>query len=405
MTLPAAIIRIEGVAAECEVLRAAMHHGRDDASSQPKGDSATLELVGVLPAEAAIGAAIAVLAEWAGSEIPRFAGRITDLAVAWDSVDVATATIIAVGELADMGRRIIGDAPYPAESDGTRANRAIAAAGVATDPIRSDPGTLQVLARDVDAQPALTIATDAALDGDGFLWSATDGAVLYSDANHRRGAELALELDACDVPLTVQWRQALEGVANDARVRYGTGSPQPEIHATNPASIAELGTFGASLSTRLATAADADARGQLITVRQAWPAWVIDGLGFPLEFLDAALTDELLRLEVHSLISLTGLPSSAPAASAQLWVEGWAETITGGSWLLALAVSDYCRSAPAPEWDDIAPAYTWDSMPAELTWDATTCLPPPMPTGRWADVPADMRWSTVEPALEWDEWV
>lgn len=404
MSLPAALVRIEGLALECDVLRAQTHHGRDDPSSQPNADSVTLEIVGPLPAAATIGAELEVSAVLGATEYPRFAGRVSDIAIAWDSVDVSVATLIAVGELAELGRRIIGDAPYPSETDGARVNRALAAAGVSTDPIRSDPGTLLVLGRDVDAQPALAIASDAASDGGGFVWQATDGAVLYADAAHRRRAIAALALDACDVPLSIVWAVGLEGLCNDARVRYGVapeGGEQPEVHASDPESIAALGTYGANLATRLASEADASARAQLIVIRQAAPAWVVAGLGFPLEMLDPALTVDLLGLEVHDLVSLTGLPAGSPQTSASLFVEGWSETIVPGSWTLDISVSDYCRTAPAPQWDEVDLALTWDTLPP-ITWDESTCIPPILLHGRWADVPVSLRWDQAGPT--WDTW-
>jgi hypothetical protein len=396
---------------ECEVLHAVIRHGRDDPSTQPEADAATLDLVGVMPAGVAIGARVSVLASAGGSEYERFAGRITDVRIGWDSVDIPVGTIIAVGELADMGRRVIGDAPYPAELDGTRVNRAIVAAGVSTDPIRSDPGYLTVLPRDVDAKPALVVAGDAAYDGGGFVWQATDGAVLYADAFHRRAPAVALELVACDLPLALTWSQSLEGLANDVSVRYGAavgGGDQPEVHADDPGSIELYGTHAASVTTRLAAESDAAERANLILARQAAPVWVLSALGFDLEapMVDADLTAALLGLEVHDLVNVTGMPAGSPMAGAWVFVEGWVETIDPGAWRIELVVSDYCRTAPAPQWDDTDPAWTWDGLDPTLTWDATTCLPPFLAgyPDRWVDVPSSERWDTLDPSTEWDAW-
>jgi len=415
MSLPSAVVLIEGVAVECNVLHAVIRHGRDDATSQPEADAATLELVGELPASAVIGARLTVLASvpWeTGPGYERFAGRITDVLIGWDDVDVPTGTLIAVGELADMGRRVIGAAPYPAELDGTRVNRAIGAAGVSTDPIRSDPGYLTVLARDVDAQPALVVAGDAAYDGGGMVWQATDGAVLYADAFHRRAAAIALELVACDLPLSLTWSQGLEGLANDVSVRYGIavgGGDQPEVTADDPSSIAAYGTHAASLTTRIEAESDAQERANLILARQAAPAWVLSSLAFELTSpgIGFALTSALLRLEMHDLLNVTGMPAGAPMPGAFVFVEGWSETIDGtGAWRLELLVSDYCRTAPAPQWDESSPGWLWDTIDPALTWDSVTCLPPFLAgyPDRWVDVPSSQRWDNLDPLIEWDEW-
>jgi len=411
MTLPDVTIEIDGAPVECDVLQAVIRHDRDDPSSHPEADAATLEIIGAMPAGAVIGAPLTVYAlePITATPIPRFAGRISDVRIGFEDVDLPSGTLIAVGELADMGRRVIGAAPYPAEADGTRVNRAIVAAGVSTDPIRSDPGYLGVLARDVDAQPALNIARDAATDGGGFVWQATDGAVLYADAFHRRAPAVSFALEACDLPVSLAWQQGLEGMANDVRVRYGSATPQPEVSASDPASIAEFGTHGASLSTRIAGVSDAQERANLIVVRQSTPAWTLSSLAFALESpgVDVALTVDLLRAEVHDLINVTGMPAGSPMASAMVFVEGWTETIVAGGWTLELAVSDYCRTAPAPQWDDVAPGWTWDGLDPGLTWDAISCLPPFVSgaPGRWVDVPASLRWDQVPPATTWDTWV
>jgi len=405
MSLPDAVIEIEGTAVECDVLRATLRHGRDDPSSHPEADSAVLDLIGRLPATATIGAALAVYAM--PGRIPRFAGRISDVRIGFESVDLANGTLIAVGELADMGRRVIGDTPYPAEVDGTRVNRAIAAAGVTTDPIRSDPGYLGVLARDVDAQPALNVARDAATDGGGFVWQATDGAVLYADAFHRRAPAIAFAIVACDLPVSLAWMQGLEGMANDVDVRYGPGATASK-KAADAASIATYGTHAASLSTRIESASDAQERANLIVVRQSTPAWTLASLRFALESpaVDPTLTAQLLGVEIHDLLNVTGLPAGSPMGAAMVFVEGWTETLTPGAWALDLSVSDYCRTAPAPQWDDVSPGWIWDGLSPGLTWDAISCLPPYVSDypGRWVDVAASQRWDTLEPSIEWDQW-
>ena len=412
--IPTAEVAFAATDETCSVERAVIRHGRDDPSSQPQTDTATLEIVGVVPAGTDIGTDIAVDAIVAGVRYRRFAGQISDIAIAFESVDRPVATIIAVGQLAAMGRRIIGDEPWPVELDGARANRAIALAGVPTDPVRTDPGTVQVLARDVDAQPALNVAQDAAVDGDGMLWMAKDGVVLYADVRHRRGYAVALALDACSIPLSIVWSKGLEGLANDIRIRYGAEGAEAEVHLADDDSVAELGEYGASLSTRLANASAANARATLLLNRQSRPAWILAGIGVDLGLIgamreltpaaDAADTVAILGLEVHNLVSVTGLPDGSPAASATLWIEGWTETIAFGSWLIEYAVSDYCRSSTPPAWDDIPLDRTWNNVDPARTWDAIYCLPPTPPAGRWNDVPSSLRWNQVPPATTWNSW-
>jgi hypothetical protein len=416
MTVPAAIARLGdgGTQIECQVLSATIHHGRDDPGSQPEASTAVLELVGALPSEAAIGTHIEILAELAGVGYPRFDGEITDVAVGWDTVDLTRPRIIAAGYLSRMGRRPIGDVPWPAELDGARVARILDLAGFTPDPTATDPGTVQILARDVDRQPALALAQAVASDGGGILWQDRAGVIAYADALHRRGAAVRLEVAACDVGIGLGWEASLEGLVNEAHVRYGDppagGGEQPEVTASDPVSIDARGLYGASLSTQIATAQDAQRRADEIVARQSDPAWVLGGLEIDLAILDPARTLELLEaVEIHELVSITGLPETSPATSALLWVEGWRESIEGVegggiSWRVSYATSDYCRTSAPPQWDDMQPEITWATIDPAKTWDGATCLPPQPSRHRWHDVPASMRWATLDPSITWDAW-
>lgn len=397
---------------ECQVMRAQVHHGRDDPTSQPEASVASLELVGALPPEAVIGARVGLDAVVGPLRIPRFEGEITDLAIAFDSVDVPVPRIIAAGDLGRIGRRVVGDSPWAEELDGARVNRILTLAGFAPDPLLTDPGTVAVLARDVDRQPALGLAQEAAEDGGGIVWQDTAGRIRYADALHRRGAPVAFEFEACDVGLGLGWEQSLEGLTNKVVLRYGPtpeGGEQPEVYQSDAVSIADRGEFGASLSTRIATVDDAQKRADTIIARAANPSWLLGGLEVNLELLDAAELELLLGLDVHALVNVTGMPEGSPATTAALWVEGWRETIEGTdaglvAWSLAFATSDYCRTAGAPRWDDTPSSATWDTVDPALTWNGAYCMPPSLQRGRWNDVPASMRWDTVSPLMTWDNW-
>jgi hypothetical protein len=223
---------------------------------------------------------------------------------------------------------------------------------------------------------------------------------------HRRGATAALSLDACDILVTPTWRRNTEGLINAVSIGYGvapSGGEQPRYTATNPTSQERYGRYELSTATQLATLADATALGQMLLVRNASPVWIMAALPVDVKGLSPEETAALLGLNMHSLITLTGLPAanSAPT-SVSLWVEGSTETLAAGVHELELLVSGYCRTAPAPLWDDVDPALLWDAAPG--TWDDWTCQGPQPSLGRWTDVPASMRWNTVPPTVTWDAW-
>ena len=328
----------------CFIDQVSIHHGRDDTDSQPDASSCTLEIstntsTDDLPLAIDVGSVVLVTTTLGGAPITRFTGSITDLSQGWDdagewSPDLALAQVIATGILADLGRRVVGDNPWPQQLDGAREAAIMAAAGITLDPLYSDPGQVQVLARDVDSQPALDLAQAVAQDAGGLLWSTRAGLVRYADALHRRNLVPSLELDACDVLISPTWRRTTEGLINQVSIGYGVapeGSDQPRYVDQAANSITRYGTYGLSATTQLAAAADAQAMGQLLLARNSTPVWVLAALPVAVEDLTSADTSTLLGMEVGDLLSLTGLPSAGGVpTSAALWVEGWTETLAWG---------------------------------------------------------------------------
>lgn len=367
-------VTVAGVSISHLVEQVSINHGREDDTGQPEASGATLDVLvfapDVLPSVVEIGASLSVTTSSGGTAYARFTGRITDMHMGWqeageDTPEHAVGQLVAVGLLADTGRRVVGDVPFPQELDGARVSRVLALAGVTLDPAYSDPGTAQILPRDIDSQPALNVAQDAAQSASGIIWETRAGEIRYADAEHRAGIQPTLSLDARDLLVTPTWRRATDGLVNDISVGYGAtpgGGEQPRYVVSDAASIGRYGHYGYSVATALAALADAQAMANLLLVRNSSPVWLMASLPVAITELDDAKYQQLLSLDMHSLLTLTGLPAigSAPT-SANLWVEGWKETLAWGVHELELQVSGYCRTSVPPTWDNVAPSWLWGS--------------------------------------------
>jgi hypothetical protein len=355
----------------CIVETVDITHGRDDTDSQPIASSAKLSGIlspsSPLPTTLDVGSLVVVTTTTATAAYQRFVGRVTDIALGWDDAgedtpDHGVADIQCVGLLADLGRRVVGDTPFPQELDGARVSRVMTLAGSPLDPAYSDPGTALIVARDIDSQPALNVAQDAAASASGVVWETRDGLIRYADAMHRKGIPTALTLDACDILVTPTWRRTTEGIVNEVSIGYGVaaGAQQPRYVADNPTSRGKYGRYGISAETALATSDDAAALGQMLLTRNSSPVWVMANLPVDVKNLDDARYDTLLGLDVHALITLQGLPAVGTApTTASLWVEGWREALGWGTHEVELVVSGYCRTVPPPQWDSVDPAWLW----------------------------------------------
>jgi len=430
------ITRLEGSYAAdatdltCLADQVAIRYGRDDDTGQPEASTATLDLSWWAGDPAAmvipnldIGAPLLVLIDWADKRRPRFYGRVTDLSTGWDDADEETpdrpmVQVVAAGVLADLGRLVVGDVPWPQENDSARVKRILTAAGVYPDLAYIDPGTVKILPRDVDSQPALGLLHGVADSASGVIWETfhnddiyTEPRVAYADARHRQSQPVALNLDACNILVTPVWRRDLSGLINKVSLGYGPTpdqGEQPRYLAQNDESIAAHGTYDYSFTTELATLADAENMGDLALIRNAWPAWNLATLPVDVAGLDTPQTTALLDLTMHEIVNVTGLPAAGTVPTSELlWVEGWQETLADGRHALELAVSDYARTAGIPEWDAWGEG-TWDETDPAVTWDSVRYVQPPVDRGRWNDVPASTTWLTLfttgDHNTTWDTW-
>jgi hypothetical protein len=397
--------------------------GRPGPAGQPEAAAATLDLTtgpgAPLPALVDTGAVILVttslaLADGSSVESVRFIGRITDVALGWeangpDTPDTGVGQVVAVGLLADLARRVVGSTPFPQELDAARVARVLDLAGLPPAPTAIDPGTVQVLPRDIDSRAALEVIQDVATSANGILWETRGGELRYADSEHRRNVRtFGVVLDACDVDVTPTWTRTLEGLVNQVSIGYGDTpdeGEQPRYLAEAPASVTTWGRYNYSLGSELAALADATALGQLLLARNSSPVWNLSGVPVNADDLDPDVYRSLLALEMHSLVNLTGMPAiGTTPTSAAVWLEGWTERLAWGVHTFELALSGYCRTAPPPRWDDLNPGATWDTMAAAVTWDSAACLGPTSDFGRWDDVPATLRWDDLAPAVTWNSW-
>lgn len=339
----------------------------------------------------------------------RFVGTVTDaqLVAAPDPADPAWLTLTAVAPAAAL-RRHIGDTPWPAESDGARAARVLAAAG-AVDVDRVDAGTVTVRARDVDRRPALELLTQLGADSGGLLQLDRDGFASWHDALHRRNAPTGVQLRAADVLRDATWSLSLDGVANDVTVVYGdpvveadgSEGDRPRTSYADPVSVARHGRLDVELETELVQAADAERTARHTAGRRGRPRWRIAGLAVDLvRTLAPRVAGQLLQAEPGELVRVVDLPAG-PYRSAHLWAEGWTETITRREWRLALDVADYGLAAAPPRWLDVDPATSWADVPADVTWLSAVGWSTHGDPGRWTDVPRYQRWTDVDPTLTW----
>lgn len=300
----------------------------------------------------------------------RFIGKVTDAAaVSTAPGNPDRVTITAAGTRARLAQIDVGDTPWPAELDGARAGRILAAA-LLVDPslaTTADAGLVTVMARDVDRQKAGQLLDQLAVSSGGELAELRDGTLAWQDAGHRRALSPTVTLTPDDVIAPVGWEQQLGGLLNDLTIGYGP-NPQGTVRVVDTIAAA---TWPApqSLGSELPDAAAAQARANDLVGRFARPRWRLPGLAIDLlRTTTAARAGALLALDFGQLLTLAGFPTSGPFAAGDLFVEGATEQLTRSAWRLSLAVSDYRATGPATRWIDVDPGISWAEVPADLSW-------------------------------------
>jgi hypothetical protein len=290
----------------------------------------------------------------------RFTGEVTDAIV--DTVR-GVHTVTGVGRLGRASRRPLSPR-WPREDDGARMARILAAVDLEVGTI--DPGTAALLSPNPATAGALIEQVVQSTGGQ--VVEQPTGVVDWHDAEHRRGAVVALTLDASEILNDVKWQQHVGDVVNSVQVSYGPD--ETEILVTDPTSIEAREVYPARLSTALVTASDAHSLGSLILSRRSLPVWQLPALSLDLRrTATAAKLPALLALRHGDRIEVTGLPVEGPyAGTVEFFVEGYTEAATGDAWRLALSVSDPTLSGVAVRWADVDPPLTWLDVDPTLTW-------------------------------------
>jgi hypothetical protein len=401
----------------CDVLHTVtVDHGRSEWGADPEPSAATITVLASMLPPWSAGDTIHL----AGPAGPVFTGRITDRALEHDQ-GLAMVTATATGALASLGRRVIGDVPWPVEPAQVRAARILAlAADGGPWRIQEPGGEPQVTARDVDAQPALRLLTEIAASTGGTLFDTPTGEVVYQPLPARQtplypfqwldfapdlrwrdvapdlrwrdlgvspAARPTLDIPACLIGWQPAWSSTAAAIINTARVVYGPpppdeGTDRPVQVATDERSIARHGRRDLRIDTQLQDAADAADRARRIITTQARDRWQMPEAVVLLRDASGPQRTALLGLRCGDRVRLHGIPAPSPAGSGGTWeglVEGWRleqATEEGGVVaVMTLRLSDPLLSLAVQRWRDAPPALRWRGMGTRKwrdleTWEA-----------------------------------
>jgi hypothetical protein len=403
---PLPTVSIDGVNYTGEALgNLTIKRGRDTVYSDPPAGYARVQLVDI--AGTGLGINIAqtltiTVQDSTAANVTVFFGYVTDVSA--DIYDAglgqnpaAIYSILAVGPLARLSRRIIFDAGRPAEDDGERILAAIKAGLAKTweeaggtwnelepslswetfdpgfDPNLIDTGVFDLVALDAadGGYTALEIAQAASNSGEGLLYETLDGSIGWDNADARGLAITTIVLDENDLIASgLRTSSSIADLANRVTVQYPSGAET----AQDDFSIAEYTLFSRILFTQLANSTNAGDRAEAYVQRHAYPVINLDDVTIRLDAVtDDVLRDALIEVRSGTPVRLTGLPVTLGLSVLDAFVEGTSLQLDRFRAELRLNVSDASLSYFTVRWSGVDPTLAWEDVSATLEWqDATT---------------------------------
>jgi hypothetical protein len=224
---------------------------------------------------------------------------------------------------------------FAGDLSGARAARIASWAGVTATAF--DTGSSQMDRHPAAEQSPLAAFKQVAFSEAGLLFISGDDVVTLHDRNRRTlGVATMMTFTADQLGPDLQFTMDDQLLINDVAV---SRSGQTVTRVIDQASIDENeGTYAVSIDTLLYSDTDALDRASYTLSTYGHPQARAGQLSVDAHSLGTVWA-QMLASEIGQRISITGLPSEAPASSVDLWCEGVADVIADGTWTFVLDTS------------------------------------------------------------------
>lgn len=266
-----------------------------------------------------------------GSGLVPFNGTISHAAVYRGSTEVSDARVDSHYDAGATG--------FSGERSDQRIARLAGYAGVPSGEVSTETGLSTSMAAQVtNDRTAIELMREVENTEGGLLFDARDGVLTFHARSHRynTASTLTLSGDVGELVPPLEPRLDDQGLVNDMTATREGGV---SARAVDPDSITDYGLYRTSV--QLFTTSDNEvqdaANWKIFTAsvpQVRIPVAVAD-----LELASSAQKTALLTLEIGDRITLSGLPSQAPAASMDFFIEGYTEQITAVSHRIAFNLS------------------------------------------------------------------
>ena len=227
---------------------------------------------------------------------------------------------------------------FSGESSGNRVHRLAIYAGVPDAEIDFETGLSTSIANQLtNGKTALALMSDVVATEGGVLFDAGDGTLTFHGRSHRYNAASSLTLSGAGGEiLSIEPRLDDQGLTNDMTASRDGGIT---VRAVDQTSIDDYGLYRDSIT--LLTTSDVEvqdaANWKVFTA--STPQVKVPVAEVDLGQASSSQKTAILAREIGDRVTLANLPSQAPAASMDFFIEGYTEQITEALYRIAFNLS------------------------------------------------------------------
>jgi hypothetical protein len=301
-----------------------------------------------------------------------FTGKVTNIAsrmVAVGSVEeVAVITLTAVGPFAAMSRKILSTS-YAKQFDSARMTSILTDAGVTIDTVDS-PGIYEFAHTGAFVADAYSTAAKYAGMANGYIYETADGEVGFANES-RRSVEVTANGYMTIPENYILWRsvssnKSLGDILNSINLTWKSGTKT----SSDATSIAAYGLLGASITTELEHAAEAQELADKYVALRRVPRLNMSSFTIQLDSpnVSSADLDKFLQMTMGEAIEINDLPVPLIPTNYYGFVEGWILQVTRNQAAISLTTSESSYSIQPTRWQDVSAALAWNAVGATVQW-------------------------------------
>jgi hypothetical protein len=232
---------------------------------------------------------------------------------------------------------LAGSTGFSGERSDQRITRLARYAGMPSSDVTVETGlSTSIINQDTTGQTPLSLMQDVTSTENGVLFDSGDGKLTFHARSHRYNVASSLTLYAGGLLTGLEPRLDDQGLVNDISASRPNGV---SVRSVDAASVSEYGLYREEI--QLLTTDDNE-----VFDAASWKVYVastpqvrVPTAGVLLNLANTAQATAILSLEIGDRITLANLPSQAPAASMDFFIEGWTETITADDYRIAFNLS------------------------------------------------------------------